>query len=321
MSRTKTLPWDAADHLRTPKQMASYLGAALEDGGGGVVEMALGTTARAKGMTRAARNAGLGRASPHESISAHESLDLATVLEIVEALGLRLHASAASNSKSDDPEGDPIDRIHAHRERSLAKFGGDLRAFFDDVRTRETASVVEAAGRVPREAVDARVISPEEDRPAARPVLDTVVLLDDRPASGLRAGDVGTVVESRRDALVVKFATGRGTTQALLTLTTSQVRAIAHHEILTVRRIGASEAVSTGISVKGVHFDEDSMHVGLTDGRTVSVPLTRFPRLLHASPAESERYAVSVHGLRWDELVEDISVAGLLKGRGNRTTR
>ena len=222
---------------------------------------------------------------------------------------------------SDDPEDDPIDPIHEHRKRLPAKFGGDLRSFVDEVRTGDTASAVEPAVRVPREAIDARVISPEEGRPAAFAVLETVVLLDDRPASGLRAGDVGAVVESYRDALVVEFLAGRGTTQAVLTLTTSQVRAIGHDEILTVRRIGAPEAVSAGVSVEGVRFDEDSMHVGLTDGRTVSVPLTRFPRLLHASPAERERYAVSVHGLHWDELDEDISVTGLLEGRGDRTTR
>ncbi len=73
------------------------------------------------------------------------------------------------------------------------------------------------------------------------------------------------------------------------------------------------------ISAKSVRFDADSFWVELDDGRTIGVPLAWFPRLLHASPAELEKVEISSRGLHWDALDEDISVAGLLAGLGDRT--
>ena len=75
------------------------------------------------------------------------------------------------------------------------------------------------------------------------------------------------------------------------------------------------------ISPTAVRFDEDTMWVDLTDGRTLGVPLAWFPRLLHATPAERERVELSRVGLHWEEIDEDISVAGLLAGRGDMTRR
>ena len=75
------------------------------------------------------------------------------------------------------------------------------------------------------------------------------------------------------------------------------------------------------ISPKSLRFDEDSMWVELDDGRVLGVPLVWFPRLLHATPAQRENYELSRRGLHWDELDEDISVAGLLAGRGDQTRR
>lgn len=70
-----------------------------------------------------------------------------------------------------------------------------------------------------------------------------------------------------------------------------------------------------------IRFDADTMWVELTDGRHLGVPLAYFPRLLHASAAEREKYVISGGGtgLHWDDLDEDISVAGLLLGVGDRT--
>lgn len=68
-----------------------------------------------------------------------------------------------------------------------------------------------------------------------------------------------------------------------------------------------------------VRFDADSMWVDLEDGRTLGVPLVWFPRLLHASQAEREGFSLSRAGIHWDELDEDISIAGLLAGRGDMT--
>jgi hypothetical protein len=75
------------------------------------------------------------------------------------------------------------------------------------------------------------------------------------------------------------------------------------------------------ISAKSLRFDEDSMWVELSDGRTLGVPLAWFPRLLHATPEQRLAFEISRSGLHWDALDEDISVAGLLDGRGDRTAR
>ena len=65
------------------------------------------------------------------------------------------------------------------------------------------------------------------------------------------------------------------------------------------------------------------MWVELTDGRTVGVPLAWFPRLLHATPEQREQYRIGYggDGLHWEEIDEDISVVGLLAGRGDQTRK
>ncbi len=73
------------------------------------------------------------------------------------------------------------------------------------------------------------------------------------------------------------------------------------------------------ISAKSVRFDESSMWVELSDGRTIGVPFAWFPRLLYATPEQRERVEIGRMGLHWEELDEDISIAGLLAGRGDRT--
>jgi hypothetical protein len=72
-----------------------------------------------------------------------------------------------------------------------------------------------------------------------------------------------------------------------------------------------------------LRFDEDSMWVELADGRVLGVPLAWFPRLLHATPEQRARFEMSGggSGLHWDELDEDISMAGLLAGRPDRAAR
>ncbi len=93
MAKTKTSPWDAADHLKTDEDMAAYLEAALEEGDPALVAAVLGDIARAKGMTQVAREAGLGRESLYKALSSEGNPELATVLKVVKALGLRLHAA------------------------------------------------------------------------------------------------------------------------------------------------------------------------------------------------------------------------------------
>jgi Protein of unknown function (DUF2442) len=73
------------------------------------------------------------------------------------------------------------------------------------------------------------------------------------------------------------------------------------------------------ISPTSVRFDEHTMWVELADGRTLGVPLAWFPRLLRATPVEREQVGLSRVGLHWEALDEDISIAGLLAGRGDVT--
>ena len=68
-----------------------------------------------------------------------------------------------------------------------------------------------------------------------------------------------------------------------------------------------------------VRFDEDSFWVDLEDGRTLGIPLVWFPRLLNGTAAQREAVELSRMGLHWEELDEDISVSGLLAGRGDQT--
>ena len=73
------------------------------------------------------------------------------------------------------------------------------------------------------------------------------------------------------------------------------------------------------VSPTNVRFDDHTMWVELTDGRTLGVPLAWFPRLLRATPAERAEVKISRVGLHWRVLNEDISIAGLLAGHGDVT--
>lgn len=70
-------------------------------------------------------------------------------------------------------------------------------------------------------------------------------------------------------------------------------------------------------AAENVTVEEDSLCVDLSDGRTLSVPLAWFPRLLYASPVERQHWRLigKGQGIHWEELDEDISVAGLLAGK------
>jgi Protein of unknown function (DUF2442) len=74
-------------------------------------------------------------------------------------------------------------------------------------------------------------------------------------------------------------------------------------------------------SAKNVRFDDYTMWVELEDGRTLGVPLAWFPRLLHATPEQRTHCEIGMFGLHWEDLDEDISIEGLLAGRGDMTHR
>ena len=94
MKNVTVKPWDAADHLRTNADVIAYLDAALEDGDPCLVTAALGDVARARGMTDIANATGLGRESLYKALSPNGNPEIATVLKVLRALGLRLQARA-----------------------------------------------------------------------------------------------------------------------------------------------------------------------------------------------------------------------------------
>jgi len=95
MAKTRTKKWDAAEHLKTDEDMAAYLEAALVEDDPSLVAAALGDIARAKGMSELARQTGLGRESLSKALSPGGNPEFSTVLKVLKALGLRLHAAAA----------------------------------------------------------------------------------------------------------------------------------------------------------------------------------------------------------------------------------
>lgn len=100
MTKTETTAWDPAKHFTSSEDMAAYLEAALEDGDPQLVTAALGDIARAKGMSQIARKSGLGLESLYKALSSSGNPELATVLNVISALGLQLHASPADEAKT-----------------------------------------------------------------------------------------------------------------------------------------------------------------------------------------------------------------------------
>ena len=96
LQKTRTRPWDAVDYLETEQDIVAYLEAALDEGDPALIAAALGDIARAKGMTVVAADAGLGRESLYKALSPNGNPEFATVLKVMCALGLRLHASSAA---------------------------------------------------------------------------------------------------------------------------------------------------------------------------------------------------------------------------------
>jgi hypothetical protein len=74
--------------------------------------------------------------------------------------------------------------------------------------------------------------------------------------------------------------------------------------------------IRPGERVKDVHFTEDSLSVDLVDGRTISVPLAWYPRLLHASADQRNNWELcgGGFGIHWPDIDEDLSTEGLLRG-------
>jgi hypothetical protein len=78
----------------------------------------------------------------------------------------------------------------------------------------------------------------------------------------------------------------------------------------------STSTFNPGERVSGVSFTEDSLSVSLRDGRKISVPLTWYPKLLHATPEQRNNWKVAGagYGIHWPEIDEDLSTEGLLRG-------
>ncbi len=102
MAKTKTTKYDVSEHLCTPEEMAAYLEACIEEANddAAFIAKALGDIARAKGMSQVARDAGLSRESLYKALSGDRSPDFDTILKVIGALGLSLHAEVMRTGRS-----------------------------------------------------------------------------------------------------------------------------------------------------------------------------------------------------------------------------
>ncbi len=93
----KTTRWDSAQHFKTDEDVIAYLDACLEEAGdvSAFIAHALGVVARAKGMTQLVLQTGLGRESLYKALSGEGNPSFATILKVMRALGVKLHAEAA----------------------------------------------------------------------------------------------------------------------------------------------------------------------------------------------------------------------------------
>lgn len=91
----ETFPFDAAEYLGDPDAQAELIADALSTGDAAYVAHALGIVARARGMTQLARDTGMSRESLYKALSPSGNPELATVLRVAKALGLKLTAAAA----------------------------------------------------------------------------------------------------------------------------------------------------------------------------------------------------------------------------------
>ena len=102
MAKTITTRYDVSEHLRNPEEMAAYLEACIEEANGDAafIAKALGDIARAKGMSKVARDAGLSRESLYKALSGERRPSFDTILKVLGALGLKLHAEAVQVTSS-----------------------------------------------------------------------------------------------------------------------------------------------------------------------------------------------------------------------------
>ena len=100
MKKKTTRMWDAVEYLKTEEDMVAYLEAALEENDPTLVSAALGDIAKAKGMTDIAKKTGLGRESLYKALSQEGNPEFSTIMKVISALGLKLHAGTNKTKKA-----------------------------------------------------------------------------------------------------------------------------------------------------------------------------------------------------------------------------
>ncbi|HEV2955678.1 MAG TPA: addiction module antidote protein [Xanthobacteraceae bacterium] len=89
-AKVKTRLYDSAEYLDTPEAIAEYLTEALEDGDPSFISKAIGTAARARGMSAVAREAGVSRENLYRALSGDTKPEFDTIRRVLDALGVRL---------------------------------------------------------------------------------------------------------------------------------------------------------------------------------------------------------------------------------------
>ena len=93
MSTMKFRKWDVVEYLKSEEDMVLYFDACLEEGDPALITAALGDIARTKGMSQVARDTGISREGLYKALSGEGNPEFATVLKVMKALGLKLHAT------------------------------------------------------------------------------------------------------------------------------------------------------------------------------------------------------------------------------------
>ena len=112
----KTRPYDSAEYLDNPEAIAEYLTAALETADAAFIAKAIGTAARACGMSQIARDAGLSRENLYRSLNGQTRTELDTVVRVLQALGVRLTASTTNRPRAKRSATGRLER-HAKKAR------------------------------------------------------------------------------------------------------------------------------------------------------------------------------------------------------------
>lgn len=100
----KTKAFDPADYLTTDTAVATYLSEAMETGDAAFIADALGVVARARGMTRVARESGMARESLYRALHKAGNPELATVVRVMNAIGLRLDVKPVAKTSKKSPK-------------------------------------------------------------------------------------------------------------------------------------------------------------------------------------------------------------------------